>query len=184
MNQKYDVDSLREAAVCILTYEQTLAHIKALADEVNDFYKNEEVVVWTVLNGAIVFSGLFLTHLTMPLTTDYVHATRYNQNVASEGINWLARPAAMFSNKHVLICDDIFDAGVTGHYLRQYALLHHAKSVKLAVMAKKNTAVQSQFPQPEFVAFEVPDRYVFGMGMDYNGYWRNAAGIWVEKVTP
>lgn len=179
MIEQFDTHSLEKHAKCILSRDESIAKIESLAKEINATYGDEEVVLWSVLNGAMVFAGFLIPYLTMPVTVDYVHATRYNKNTPSETLHWHAKPVTSIEGKNLLICDDIFDAGFTLKAIAEYAKEQNAKSVANAVMAFKELERPYEFNMPEFIAFNVPDEYVFGMGMDYNGYWRNAPGIWV-----
>lgn len=166
-------------AECIVSLKETTSAIIQLAEKINAHYGGEEVIVWSVLNGALVFTGQLLPHLSMPLRVDYVHATRYHRNTPSETVHWAAMPRVSVEDRHLLICDDIFDAGFTLKSVEALAREQGAKSIATAVMAFKERARDATFTKPDFIALQVPDRYVFGMGMDFNGYWRNAPGIWV-----
>ncbi len=181
MIDRYTTTALAEHADCLLDQVQVAAAIAQTARTINAHYAEQEVVVWTVMNGALVFSGHLLTQLTMPVVVDYVHATRYHKNEATTELKWFAKPVKPIQGKHVLICDDIFDRGLTLSAVRHYALEQGAASVRCAVMAHKLLEPPTTERTPEFCSFTVPDRYVFGMGMDCNGYWRNASGIWALR---
>lgn len=176
---QFDTQSLTHHAQCIISKDAVHAYIRSLGAAINAHYGSEEVVLWSVLNGAMVFTGQLLPHLQMPVTVDYVHATRYNKNTPSENLHWFAKPVASITGKNLLICDDIFDLGFTLQAVVAFAEAEGAKTVATAVMAFKELQRDHPFRKPDFIAFSVPDKYVFGMGMDYNGYWRNAPGIWV-----
>jgi len=161
---------------------QSIDHaIDRLADDVNEKLAGRYPVTLNVPHGGLIFSGHLLPRLRFPLQIDYAHATRYRGKLRGQGIHWVAKPGIPLRDRTVLLLDDIFDEGFTMSALREYCLEQGAEQVLVAVLIKKNHARPIASDPPEFVALEVPDRYVFGFGMDYKHEWRNANGIYVVK---
>ncbi len=137
------------------------------------------LVALCVMNGGMVYSGLLLPHLTMPVALDAIRVTRYrNQTTGGETLDWLTKPHTALKGQHVLLMDDIFDEGKTLEALAHWAMEQGAKSVFSAVMVDKDHDRKPENYRVNSAAMTVPDQYVFGMGMDYQGAWRNASGIW------
>ncbi|MEY4588485.1 MAG: hypothetical protein RL497_561 [Pseudomonadota bacterium] len=181
MSQK-NMCSLNEFAEPIYSFEQVVDAVSNLAADINQALPGQEpLLVLCLLNGGLVFTGQLLPHLTRPVELSYVHATRYHNNVAGAQLRWITPQHANIQGKHILLCDDIFDEGKTLHAVYQELMQQGACSVHCAVMTTKDHPRKPVDFRPEFSALNVPDRYVFGMGMDYSGLWRNAPGIYAVK---
>lgn len=153
--------------------------IAGLADTLNEHLSGGDWIAVTVLNGGVVFAGLIMPRLSFALRQDYIHATRYKNGTLGGDLEILAKPAADFSGQNILLLDDIFDHGVTLSEITRYFYTNGAARVCSAVMVHKKLPAQTVCePDPDFYALTVPNVYVFGMGMDYKGYLRNAAGIY------
>jgi hypoxanthine phosphoribosyltransferase len=176
------IDSLNEFAEPIYSFEQVVTAIADVSANINQALPGHEpLLVLCLLNGGLVFTGQLLPHLTRPVELSYVHATRYHNNVAGAQLRWITPQHANIQGKSILLCDDIFDEGKTLHAVYQELMQQGAHSVHCAVMTTKDHPRKPVDFHPEFSALNVPDRYVFGMGMDYSGLWRNAPGIYAVK---
>lgn len=174
-------DKLTEVAECLLSDEQVRNACDLIAQQINQDYQGKSIVLWPVLNSAIVFAGLLLPKLAMEVRVSCLRVTRYANNTASKELRWLSEPSEQIQGQHILVCDDIFDEGITLKEVCEFAKKEGAASVKAVVMTNKLHDRKPANFSPDYVATEVPDRYVFGMGMDYQDFWRNAPGIWAVK---
>jgi hypoxanthine phosphoribosyltransferase len=130
------------------------------------------------MNGGLLPTGLLLQRLPFPMKVDYLHATRYREKtVGSLELMWQRMPSESLSNRHVLIVDDILDEGHTLAEIIKYCQAQGPASLRSAVLAQKDHD-RGVRPPLDYVGLRVPDRYVFGCGMDYKGYWRNLMGIY------
>ncbi|NJN50978.1 MAG: hypoxanthine-guanine phosphoribosyltransferase [Gammaproteobacteria bacterium] len=145
-----------------------------------EFYERNPLVV-CVMNGGVSLTADLLHRLHFPLQFDYVHATRYRNSTEGAAVEWLREPSVDCRGRAVLIVDDILDEGVTLAAVVQRFREQGASSVKCAVLLRKQLARPPQVTA-DFVALECPDRYVFGRGMDYQGYWRNLSDIYALKA--
>ncbi|WP_067865479.1 hypoxanthine-guanine phosphoribosyltransferase [Neptuniibacter marinus] len=156
--------------------------INKLAALITKDMMNKTPVVFPVLNGGLVIGGKLLTKLNFPLEAGYLHATRYRNTTSGHQLEWIVKPQIDFKGRAVLIIDDILDEGHTLAEVVSYCRSEGASEVKVAVLVHKN---HDRKPNPElkadFVGLEIEDRYIFGYGMDYKGYWRNAPGIFAVK---
>ncbi|MFL0797929.1 MAG: hypoxanthine-guanine phosphoribosyltransferase [Cellvibrionaceae bacterium] len=151
--------------------------LSGVAAEINNYYELQDYLVLVVMNGGLVTAGQLLPKLTGCLTLDYMHATRYRDETHGEEISWFAKPHHSLSGRHVLIVDDIFDEGVTLAEVIKYVEGQGAANVKTALLLDKRHDRKAPDARADFVALTVPDRYVFGFGMDYKGYLRNLPSI-------
>ncbi|WP_438971038.1 phosphoribosyltransferase family protein, partial [Methylophaga sp.] len=111
---------------------------------------------------------------------DYIHASRYGDKTVGGQLIWRAEPSVELKNRHVVLVEDIYDEGITVSALRKYCLEAGALSVRCATLLDKDRPRQIE-PLPEYIGLTVPDRYVFGFGMDVEGYWRNIPAIYAMK---
>lgn len=130
-----------------------------------------------IMNGGVVPFSRLLLRLSFPLQTDYVHATRYRGALSGGDLHWIAGPSVSPEDRVVVLVDDILDEGMTLAAIEERYRSWGAKVVHKAVLVQKDR-VRSVPISADFVGVEVPDRYVFGYGMDYKGYLRNAPGIY------
>lgn len=137
-------------------------------------------LVLTVMGGAVVFAGQLIPRLDFPLECDYVHASRYGGGRRGSELKWLRETHTSVAGRCVLVLDDILDEGLTLAAIKARLLEQGAAEVVTAVLADKMIA-RSKPIQADFVGLSVPDRYVFGCGMDVDGLWRNLAAIYAVK---
>jgi hypoxanthine phosphoribosyltransferase len=160
---------------------EVAAAIRRLAGDITARLGNAHPLVLAVMSGAVYFAGQLLPLLRFPLEFDYIHATRYRGTTAGGGIEWRALPASGVAGRTVLVLDDILDEGPTLAAIRQRLVSLGAQEVLTAVLADKAIGR----PKPlaaDFIGLTVPDRYVFGCGMDVHGAWRNLPAIYAVKA--
>ena len=139
-------------------------------------------LVLAVMGGSVFFAGNLLPRLRFPLEFDFIHASRYGEAVVGGGISWRAPPRGNVKDRVVLILDDILDGGDTLFAIRERVLGMGASSCFTAVLADKNTRIAKPI-HADFVGLPVPNRFVFGCGMDAHGAWRNLPAIYAMKGT-
>jgi hypoxanthine phosphoribosyltransferase len=132
------------------------------------------------MGGAVVFSGLLLPKLNFPLEFDYVQASRYRNKTQGQQLVWTVEPRENVRGRTVLLLDDILDEGHTLAAIKHKCLAQGAAKVVIAVLVEKQLA-QAKPILADFVGLTVPDRYVFGCGMDVYGWWRNLPAIHALK---
>ncbi len=168
---------LLDQATLIHSAEAISTAINRLGIEITQVLATTKPVVICVMSGGLVFAGQLLTQLSFPLELDYVHASRYQNNTVGLTLDWKALPQLDLSARTVLIVDDILDEGITLLAIQEKCLALGAKQVFSAVLVEK-TLDHAKPIQADFVGLEVPNRYVFGYGMDAYGWWRNLSSIY------
>lgn len=156
--------------------------IVEVAASITERYADRFPVVLAVMNGAIFFAGKLLPLLRFPLTVDYVHASRYGDATSGGAVNWRMLPQPLVRDRDVLVVDDILDAGETLAAIRAKILEAGARSCEIAVLADKRIG-RTKPIEPAFVGVGIPDRFVFGCGLDVSGYWRNLPAIYAVRGT-
>jgi hypoxanthine phosphoribosyltransferase len=156
------------------------AAIARLAAEIQAQLGERYPLVLVVMGGAVVFAGQLLPQLRMPLDLDYIHATRYGAATTGGGLQWRVPPSGDVRGRTVLVLDDILDGGQTMAAIRDRLLEAGAASVHCAVLVEKILPKKKPIAA-DFVGLSIPDRFVFGCGMDAKGYWRNLPEIRAMK---
>ena len=154
--------------------------LDAMALRITETIGDRDPLLLCVMSGAVVAAGHLLTRLNFPLKLDYLHATRYNDTTEGDELDWLVCPRQSLQGRVVLVVDDILDAGITLHGIVEACRQQGAAEVYSAVLVSKRRERDADI-DADFVGLEVEDRYLFGYGMDYYGYWRNASGIYAVK---
>ncbi len=156
--------------------------IGRMAEEICGRLAEANPVVLPVMNGGLIFSGQLLTKLVFPLEVAYVHAARYGHATSGSALNWIVRPSVDLKGRTVLLLDDILDEGITLAAISDYCRELGAKEVLMAVLVEKlHLRKVTPGMRADFSGLEVGDRFLFGYGLDYKGYWRNAPGIYAVK---
>jgi hypoxanthine phosphoribosyltransferase len=164
----------------IASAAQVQSAVQRVAGEIEGALGERYPLVLAVMGGAVVFAGQILPLLRFPLDFDYVHASRYGAMTRGSRIEWRVKPPALVRGRTVLVLDDILDHGETMSAIRTGLLELGAETVQCAVLVEK--ILQSEKPiVPDFVGLKIPDRFVFGCGMDAKGFWRNLPEIRAMK---
>ena len=154
--------------------------IRAMADEITHVLGERNPLIVVVMHGGVYLAGQILPLLEFPLGLDYIHVTRYGQSTSGGELTWKALPTESVRGRAVLVLDDILDVGQTLAAVRERLLASGAESVHCAVLTEKDTGRPKPL-RPDFVGLKLPDRYVFGCGMDVSGAWRNLPAIYALK---
>ena len=154
--------------------------VKRMADEITATLKTKLPLVLSVMGGGVVFTGQILTLLRFPLEFDYLHVTRYRDDTKGGSVEWKVLPRVPVKDRVVLVLDDILDEGETLAAVRDVILARGAQSCHCAVFADKDLGRKKPI-DADFVGIRVPNRYVFGFGMDVHGAWRNLPEIYALK---
>ena len=158
------------------------ASIRAIATLIDADYADVEPedrpVYLTVMHGGLLFAAQLALELRTDLEFDYLHATRYRGATTGSDLAWLHRPATPLRGRRVLIADDILDEGHTLKAIRHWCEDEGASDIRIAVLATKSHDRRVDGIDADYVALEVPDRYVYGFGMDYHEQGRNLPGLY------
>jgi hypoxanthine phosphoribosyltransferase len=169
-------DVMRHAD-CLYDREAVETAFDRMAEAINRDMAGGDVVLLCIMNGGLVASGNLLPRLNFQLRVDYMHASRYRERTAGDELHWKVEPTQALAGKHLLVVDDILDEGYTLEAILRFCCQQSPASVRAAVLVRKQHQ-RGVRPPVDYIGLSVPDRYVFGYGMDYKGYWRNAAGIY------
>jgi hypoxanthine phosphoribosyltransferase len=175
-----EAQQLLDEAECIVPESAVQAALDRLAGEITHVLAEAFPLVLPVMGGAIVFAGQLLPKLRFPLEFDYLHVTRYRGQTQGGEMEWRVLPGKSVAGRTVLVLDDILDEGETLAAIRDKLLEMGAARVWSVVLTDKNNGLDKPI-RADFVGMNVPNRYVFGCGMDVYGLWRNLPAIYALK---
>jgi len=172
-------DILQNAEI-LRTEHEVRAAVTRVAAEISLALSDQHPLVLSVMGGAVVFTGQLLPLLDFPLDFDYLHVTRYGPRQQGGALQWKVAPGESVKGRVVLVLDDILDEGETLAAIRQRVLEQGAAGFYSAVFADKTTGKAKPI-RADFTGMALPDRFVFGFGMDIQGAWRNLPAIYALK---
>jgi hypoxanthine phosphoribosyltransferase len=172
-------EALQNAEI-IFSEQQVQAALRQIALDINTTLAEQHPLVLSVMGGAVVFTGQLLPLLNFPLDFDYVHVSRYGNAQQGGELKWKVAPHENVRGRVVLVVDDILDEGETLHAIKQRVMQLGASKFYSAIFADKLNGREKPI-RADFLGLQVPDRFVFGYGMDIHGAWRNLPAIYATK---
>ncbi len=177
-----EVKRARDEADCLADETTVEAALDRMAAEITARLADANPLVYAVMNGGLILAGRILPRLPFPLEVAYLHASRYGHALQGTLLDWRVRPTQDLRGRTVLVLDDILDEGHTLKAIIEHLKDEGAAEVLSAVLVHKlheRKAVPGM--RADFTGLDIADRFLFGCGMDYKGYWRNAPGIYAVK---
>jgi hypoxanthine phosphoribosyltransferase len=162
----------------LFTADEVDTAFARLACEISEKLSSTNPLILSVMIGGIVPTGRLLPHLSFPLQLDYIHATRYRSGTSGGKLHWIKKPEKKLNGRTILLIDDILDEGYTLSAIIDDCLAAGSNKIYTAVLIDKIIEREKRLPNADFTGLTVPDRYIFGCGMDYREYHRNCAGIY------
>ena len=177
---RHEAQRMLENAELVCPADEVRIAVARLGQEITARLKDEFPLVLSVMGGAVVFTGQVLPLLRFPMEFGAIEATRYENGTEGKSIAWRLAPRDNVKGRAVLVVDDILDQGITLAAIKERLLEMGAKHVYTAVFCEK--VLEAKKPiRADFVGVEVPNRYVFGFGMDAYGLWRNLPAVYALK---
>jgi len=179
------VDELNQVmaeADCLVDETRVYSAIRTMAGDITERLQETNPLLLCVMNGGLILTGQLLPLLKFPVQAEYLHATRYRQETTGGILEWKLRPDIDMNDRTIIIVDDVLDEGTTLCAIADYCKAHGATEVLTAVLVDKQHDRKARPGlRANFTGLMVEDRFLFGFGMDYKGYWRNAPGIYAVK---
>jgi hypoxanthine phosphoribosyltransferase len=173
-----DAARILAAAEAVLDRAQVQAAYARMAHDIQAAWPDASPLVLVCMVGGMIPAVELLSRMPMQLEVDYVHATRYRGGISGHDVQWLVAPSRALHERHVLVIDDILDEGHTLAAILNRVRAAGALSVRSAVLVEKCHDRRVPGLAADFVGAQVPDRYVFGCGMDYKGWHRQLPAIY------
>ncbi|MGE1062750.1 hypoxanthine phosphoribosyltransferase [Megasphaera paucivorans] len=165
----------------LFTEEQIKQRVREMGAQITKDYANEEIVLVGVLKGAVTFFTDLARIIDRPVAFDFISCSSYGSGATSSGQVAIKKDLdKSVEGKNVLLVEDIIDTGITLSWLLPLLRARKAKSVKLATLLSKPSRRKVDVPV-DYNGFEIPDAFVVGYGLDYDGRYRNLPYIGVLK---
>lgn len=175
-----EAQKIFDEADLLVSAEESALAVRRVAAEITARLATANPLVLAVMGGAVVFTGQLLPQLIFPLDFDYLHVSRYGDVTTGGQLSWIVEPRSSVAGRVVLVVDDILDEGVTLAEVVRRLQAQGASEVLSAVFANKNLGREKPITA-DFVGVDLPNRYVFGYGMDVMGAWRNLPAVYAVK---
>lgn len=163
-----------------IEYDAILNSIKQLAVKLNEDLENKNPIFVAVLNGSFMFASDLMKYVTIPSEITFVRIASYKGTNSTNTIKEVLGLNEEIKNRTVVIIEDIVDSGNTLEMLLNRFKLYEPKEVKTATLLFKPDAIVKDV-KPEYVAMEIPNDFIVGFGLDYDGYGRNLKDIYRIK---
>ena len=181
MKPQFDIETIETVlakADPLYTEREIAAALDEMAENLTEQLHNKYPICLSIMLGGLVPAGQLLPRLSFPVEIDYIHATRYRGATQGSELHWLKYPSIPLANRTVLLSDDILDEGLTLKAVVEYCQQNGAEKVFTTVLVEKQHDRRIGLQHADVTGLIVPDRYVFGYGMDYQNQLRYVAGIY------
>ncbi|MEO9273314.1 hypoxanthine-guanine phosphoribosyltransferase [Marinomonas sp. 5E14-1] len=175
-----DLNKILDEADCLVDEVELNTALDKMAAQITTDLSDKLPLVLCVMNGGLVPTAALIERLNFPLELDYIHATRYGMDTEGATLNWLSYPQTSLKDRIILVIDDIFDQGHTLQAIQKWLEQQEANSVYTATVINKLHDRKTNMT-PDYIGTDVADRFLFGYGMDYKGFFRNLKGIYAIK---
>ncbi len=163
--------------------EELQQKVKEVAAKINARYLDEEVYVICVLKGSVMFTADLVKYLTMPVKMEFIRLSSYGSSTTSSGkVNAVDISLPDLNEKNVLIVEDIIDTGLTAKFLRDFIDNNfRTKKTEFCTLMDKKCFRKTEI-EPDYVGFEIDNKFVIGYGLDFDGNYRNLPYIGYVEV--
>jgi hypoxanthine phosphoribosyltransferase len=161
----------------LISRDELRARVAELGQVIARDYQRDNPVVVGVLKGALVFMADLIREMPIELTTDFMALSSYGSGTRSSGVVKLASDLSIpIEDRHVILVEDIIDSGRTVSYLKRNLETRHPKTVRLCALLDKIERREVQV-DIDYLGFTIPNLFVVGYGLDYEGLYRNLPHI-------
>ena len=174
--------SMNDDILGVLYSEEELeAKCAELGAQISKDYEGKNLLLVSVLKGAVVFMTDLMRHITVPCSIDFMVVSSYGNGVKTSGVVKIVKDLdADLAGKDLLIVEDILDTGMTLHYLKQLLQDRNPNSIRIATLLDKPERRRAAV-RADYVGYQVPDEFVVGYGLDYDEKYRNLPYVGILK---
>ena len=164
-----------------LTEAQIKQRIKELGVQIGADFKGEELVLLGVLNGSFVVMADLVRAIPIPLTCEFIKISSYSGMESTGKVMEVIGIPPSIASKNVLVVEDIVDTGNSMAYLMKHLAAYEPKRIAIVTLLFKKEAFLFNYPL-DYVGFEIPNKFVVGFGLDYDGEGRNYPEIYQLSI--
>ena len=175
-------DNMKEDVLRVLLSEDEIREkVRELGGKITADYKNSNLMLVTVLKGAVVFLADLMRQIDVPAEIDFMVVSSYGSGVKSSGVVKIVKDLDVpLAGKDILIVEDILDSGLTLSYIKELLESRGPRSIRIATLLDKPSRRKVDL-QADYIGFSVPDEFVIGYGLDYVEKYRNLPYIGILK---
>ena len=165
------MDSIKLAP--LISEDQISQKVKEIGKSLTDKFRGKDVIAIAALKGSFMFYADLIRQIDTDIVCEFCAASSYNDGMQSSGeVKLTMDLGRSIKDKHILLIEDIVDTGLTMNFLRKYFEARKPKSITAVTMLLKPDALKEKCPL-DHVGFEIPNDFVVGYGLDYQGYFRH-----------
>jgi len=164
-----------------MTSETIQASIKVLADKLNEELAGKDVIFIGILNGAFMFASDLMKQITFPCSITFLKVASYQGTSSSGNVKRLIGINEDIAGKTVVILEDIIDSGITMESIIKQLKGYEPEEIKIATLLFKPEAFKQNY-KIDYIAMTIPNDFIVGYGLDYDGYGRNYKDIYTLYV--
>ena len=175
-------DNMKEDVLRVLLSEDEIREkVRELGGKITADYKNSNLMLVTVLKGAVVFLADLMRQIDVPAEIDFMVVSSYGSGVKSSGVVKIVKDLDVpLAGKDILIVEDILDSGLTLSYIKELLESRGPRSIRIATLLDKPSRRKVDL-QSDNIGFSVPDEFVIVYGLDYDEKYRNLPYIGILK---
>jgi hypoxanthine phosphoribosyltransferase len=167
--------------VPFLTADVLQHRISEIAAEISRDMAGKEPLLLSVLNGSFMFASDLMKSMTIPLEISFVKMASYHGTRSTGAVRRLIGLDEKIAGRHIVIVEDIIDSGVTMDHLLSDLQEFNPAAIKIAALLFKPEAFSGKFAI-DYLGFSIPNNFVVGYGLDYDGHGRNYPGIYTLET--
>ena len=175
--KKETINILDKKFETYLTIEEIHKSIQKIADKINTELKGEDVIFMGILNGAFMFASDLFQRINIPAQITFLKLASYEGTVSTGNVKRLIGINEDIKNKTVVVLEDIIDTGITMESIIKQLSGYEPKAIKIATLLFKPNSFQKDYPI-DYIGFDIPDDFIVGYGLDYDGFGRNYSDIY------
>jgi len=157
--------------------KEITARVNELAQQISRDYAGKDPIFIILLNGAFLFASDLVKEISIPCQLSFIKVSSYSGTQSLGGLRELIGLSENIKDRHVILLDDIIDTGLTMDNVLTQIRNQHPASVSTVSLLLKPDMFTNAF-KPDYIGFSIPNTFVVGYGLDYNGYGRNLKDIW------
>ena len=156
---------------------QILEQVARVAAEINRDYEGQEPVFLAILNGSFIFAADLMREITLPCEISFVKMASYEGTSSTGVVREMIGLGVDITDRPVIIVEDIVDTGFTMAHMIDPLKRHNPKSIDICTLLLKPQKLQVKL-DIRYCALEIPNQFILGYGLDYDGYGRNTRDIY------
>jgi hypoxanthine phosphoribosyltransferase len=157
----------------LISEDEIKEQVRKIGESITDKFRGQDLVAVGVLKGSFMFYADLVRAIDTDLHCDFCGVSSYTDGMQSSGeVKLTLDLSRSIRDRHVLLVEDIVDTGLTMNFLKRHLATHKPKSMMTAALLYKPDALKEKC-DVDFVGFKIPNDFVVGYGLDYQGYFRN-----------